>query len=165
MGNVPYPIDLGFYERSSYRYGSSTDQIIIARVGIGGVSFTPSREGLMDTERTRKTVKSLKAEFTAAAKRAVQRDVDAATSPSEALSAFVTASEALPPKSRPKPGDLNFKGDTLPEFDEVFGATTLSNAGYKYSTGKRKPSLATSREESGSSATPTTTSRAGSERS
>lgn len=142
MGNVPYPTDFGFYQRHS-GYNQPSGKIMVVRVGIGGVSFVPSREALMDSERTKKTLENIKREFQAAAIRAVQRDVDAASSHSEALTAFVKARDALPRDAQPDPSTLKFKGESLPEFPELMGSNQLANAGYKYSTGKRKPNLAT----------------------
>src|SRR4249920_1145029 len=74
MGNVPYPTNLDLYDRSRWSSGKS----VIAEVGIGALTFTPSREGLQDTTRTQNCIAKVKQEFTDAAKLAVQRDVDAA---------------------------------------------------------------------------------------
>lgn len=138
MGGIGYPTDFGFY-RQVY----SDSRSIIARIGVGGVSFTPNREELMETERTKATLTNIKHEFKAAARRLVQDAVDSATTHGEALHEFVRTRQALPSNAQPPATSLLYQGEALPDFPELFGATSLNSAGYKYSTGKRTPALDT----------------------
>ena len=140
MGGVPYPIDLDIYTRPTW--GASRGKSVVAKVGIGAVTFTPSREGLQDTERTKKCIENIKREFSAAAKLAVQRDVDAAADRATALTAYVDAVAALPRAAHPDPDTIVYQGDNLPDMGKVRQSRTITNSGYKHSSGTYAVELA-----------------------
>ena len=56
---------------------------VVARVEIGAVNFTPSRESLMDTDTTKATQKRIKSEFEQVAARAVKNAVEARARPGD----------------------------------------------------------------------------------
>lgn len=65
MGNVPYPLVDGeaplFSTGSATRYSYGTPRYnAVCFVPIGAVNFAPSREGLMDTPRTKAAIKQLR---------------------------------------------------------------------------------------------------------
>jgi hypothetical protein len=103
MGNVAYPMpsDGDMYGRK-YR--------IVAFVDIGEVNFTPSREALHLTGRTKATLakiaEDVKRELTAA----MRRKITQATSP---LAAILAAQQAE--RSGVKVTDLTFKGKPVPD--------------------------------------------------
>jgi hypothetical protein len=139
MGNVPYPTDLELYNRSSWNRNGGMS--VIAEVGIGALTFTPSREGLQDTARTQKCIATVKQEFMDAAKLAVQRDVDAAPDKASALTAYMTATESLPKAALPATSDITYQGDALPTFPQVTHARHMAAAGGKYSDSHAAPEL------------------------
>jgi hypothetical protein len=77
MGNVPYPAS--FNVELNYNYG------LTAFVPIGAVNFAPSREALMDTAATKATIAKVEDDFRKHVKGAIQRAVDEAPTPAEAL--------------------------------------------------------------------------------
>lgn len=80
MGNVAYPC-----KESLYEHGYSYRQIgIVAFVDIGDVNFTPSREQLHYTPKTKETIRRIQKEFTSKLTTAAQADIDAAPSHAEA---------------------------------------------------------------------------------
>ena len=85
MGNVAYPLDNEF-QIATRNWQMRTG--IVARVDIGDVSFTPSREALHYTMRTKNTIERLKTEYQENVKVALQRDVDAAETKREAILAL-----------------------------------------------------------------------------
>ena len=85
MGNVPYKLD-STYSLSNRGYGNQNG--VVARVGIGDVSFTPSREALHYTLRTKETIKRLQETYIEGVKDALQRDVDAASNKKDAVKAY-----------------------------------------------------------------------------
>lgn len=137
MGGVPYPTDLGLYPKS--RWGSN--KIVVAKVGIGAVTFTPSREGLQDTDRTKKTIANVRREFTEAAKLAVQRDVDAAADRPAALQAYVAAVGNLPSAAVPNPDTVQFQGSSLPNIENIWQSRNVVTSGHAHSTGRYKVEL------------------------
>jgi len=138
MGNVPYPAQLRIYDRVSY-YGSK-NRAVVARVDIGAVDFTPSREALMDSDRTTATLDRIRADFAKAAKGGVQREVDKAASKAEALTAFVRARDALPRHFQPDPSGISYRGEALPAFHPMRHWERIANAGYKNRARKEAPS-------------------------
>jgi hypothetical protein len=103
MGNVPYPADLD--ERVELPYGKG----LVARVPIGSVQFTPSREALMDTPVTKRALAEIAGRFNAAKKVAVQRDVDTATTRGEAMARLAEAATSL--GGNPK---VTWRGEDVP---------------------------------------------------
>jgi hypothetical protein len=107
MGNVPYPVSLAHGFRDGFG--------IIAHVPNGSVEFTPSREGLkMQKPSTQATIARIEGAIQAEMVGIVQRDVDSATSPMEALAAVRKWREVLTPDAMPKPGSLRYKGREVP---------------------------------------------------
>lgn len=86
MGNVGYPLDdrhqIG--NRNYYsRYG------VVARVDIGDVDFTPSRESLHYTKRTEDTIERIRIEFKQGLDGIVERDVSACATQEDALNTYL----------------------------------------------------------------------------
>lgn len=79
MGNVAYPVSDGLYGYSWHKKG------IVARVDIGEVNFTPSREELHYTAKTNDTIARLRIDFRNSLFASAQKDVSGAASHSEAF--------------------------------------------------------------------------------
>jgi hypothetical protein len=80
MGNVAYPVKEGLYAE-----GYSHRQLgIVAFVNIGDVNFTPSREHLHYTPKTKETIRELQKEFSTKLIKAAQEDISGAPSYAEA---------------------------------------------------------------------------------
>ncbi|UUG69466.1 hypothetical protein SEA_SHAM_159 [Streptomyces phage Sham] len=110
MGNVPYPIDdeHEIHQRSwQSRFG------VVARVEIGDVSFTPSREALQYTLRTEKTLKEIKERFNQNLKAAAQRDIDAAENAIDAVKALTDWSRILYGGIR-RGNSFEYQGEEIP---------------------------------------------------
>lgn len=110
MGNVPYPVD---EDHAIHRRSWNSRFGVVARVEIGEVSFTPSREALHYTLRTVKTLDDIRDKFHQNLTAAAQRDLDAAESYQEALDAFIDWSKILHGHVRPS-STLNYKGEEIP---------------------------------------------------
>ncbi|QOI67534.1 rIIA-like protein [Streptomyces phage Beuffert] len=110
MGNVPYQISSGF-SISNRGYGYQNG--VVARVEIGDVSFTPSREALHYTIRTKETIKRLQEEYAAGIKDALQRDVDAAETNKDAVMAYFEWSKILYGSISRAP-KIVYKGKNIP---------------------------------------------------
>ncbi|AXG66245.1 rIIA-like protein [Streptomyces phage Annadreamy] len=110
MGNVPYQISSGF-SISNRGYGYQNG--VVARVEIGDVSFTPSREALHYTIRTKETIKRLQDEYAAGIKDALQRDVDAAENSKDAVMAYFEWSKILYGSVQRAP-KIQYKGKEIP---------------------------------------------------
>lgn len=89
MGPVAYPV--GWSEAVSPVNG----QYIVARVPMGAVNFTPSREALQYTNRTRETLATLRAWVEDNLTRRVQEEVDACTTHGEAMRLVVERKAVL----------------------------------------------------------------------
>lgn len=105
MGNVPYPAPE--LDDLSPRGG------VMAFVPIGAVNFPPNREALMDTKQTKATVAAIRESFATNAPWAVQREVDKAASPAEAVRAIIQWSPYLPGASL-WTSAYTYKGHPLP---------------------------------------------------
>lgn len=118
MGNVAYPISNDEFV-SSIPYSYS----LIARVPIGSVTFTPSREALMYTKQTHATLEDLKAGIEAALPKAVQGEVDKSATHREAIQAALRWRELM---GRHAPiSSFTFQGRTFPK--TIDGQFTLVN--------------------------------------
>lgn len=117
MGNVPYPAKLELIEeggRYDYRtHSRRAEKHIVARVPIGAVTFTPSREALMQTKTTGECIARIKDEFALAIKVAIERDVNKAPNKSAALQAYYTAEDAL--NLRGDVPTVKYKGEVVPD--------------------------------------------------
>lgn len=104
MGNVPYPAP-ELDELVNLPYGVS----IVARVDIGAVQFTPAREALMDTKRTRDTLRRIADDYATATERTATEAVAAAETPGAAVTALL----AIQDKVGDVPG-IEWRGRELP---------------------------------------------------
>lgn len=109
MGNVPYPADRDYFDWLPYQIG------LVARVPIGSVNFTPSREALHYTNHTKKMLAQIKKEYEAAVPGAIQREVDKCNTHSEALAVVAKWAEYLMSRG----STFTFKGDALPSEYQV----------------------------------------------
>jgi hypothetical protein len=91
MGNVPYIITTPHFITLD-RHGRNG---VVARVPIGDVSFTPSREALHYTLRTKETLKRLQSEYTEGLKNVLKRDIDAAETSIDAAKVYFEWSKIL----------------------------------------------------------------------
>lgn len=95
MGGVPYPM----YEKSvtesyDYKYMRRRNGWWqVAFVGIGEVSFVPSREQLMFNAKTRETVKRIERRFEAELAPSIKRQAEAAQTAEEALEIALLADD------------------------------------------------------------------------
>lgn len=112
MGNVAYPFPEQHYNRYS----------LVAFVGIGDVNFTPSREALQMTKRTKDTLSNLKVRYKDEKDKAVQRNIDAAKDHAEALKVYLAASR-MDYKGTP-----TYKGIDIPTTFKIVKQNTVKNA-------------------------------------
>lgn len=75
MGNVAYPAKEGLYSERSYGYNSYRHMGIVAFVNIGDVNFTPSREQLHYTAKTKQTIELIRANVAAKIAASARKDV------------------------------------------------------------------------------------------
>ncbi len=120
MGNVAYPMN-------DYGYGAWKT---VAFVEIGAVTFTPSREALQMTAKTKNRIEAIKAEVNQKRDEAVKRQINDAPDQLEALRLYVD-SYSLGFK-----GDVTYKGKDIPTsfdaaIDERF-TIVRSRKGYGY---------------------------------
>jgi hypothetical protein len=112
MGNVGYPLDdrhqIG--ERTYYsRYG------VVARVNIGDVNFTPSRESLHYTNKTEATVNTIREKFKEGIKNVVEKDVLSCATHEDALNAYLDWYRMLGGDyGRYKFPEVEYKGKKVP---------------------------------------------------
>lgn len=104
MGGVAYPVTPDRLN-TSLPYGYT----IVAHVPIGAVNFTPSRESLMYTTRTKETLAALPAKIKAAVEKAVQAEVEHAASPRAAVQALIKWGELVSNTQ-----SFKYKGKDLP---------------------------------------------------
>ncbi len=103
MGNVAYP--------APGLDGVVPNASLLAFVPIGAVNFPPSREALMDTATTRATIERLKEDAGKLVMGAIQREVNAAKEPAEAVALVVKWQRYLPSGTQQA---YTFKGKPLP---------------------------------------------------
>lgn len=117
MGNVAYPATIEHGLPYGYR--------LVAHVDIGAVNFTPSREALHMTAKTKATLAAVAQDFKAHREGAIQREVDKAPTASEAVITANTWHEVLMRTS----GGFNytFKGRPVPQtFTTAFPDTGIT---------------------------------------
>lgn len=156
MGNVAYPVQEPLEIRHGLpnRWGNKLS--VAAFVGIGEVNFPPSRETLMGTPKTRATLKRLGQEVKSGIQAAVQREVQTAPTPAEAIRTYVKwedklgrslVSVSLTYKGRPMPTSYtpNIKftatGRGKWQRDESTGMLVTQNASYDLSRADRQDTL------------------------
>lgn len=110
MGNVAYPVDS---EHEIHRRTWQSRFGVVARVEIGEVSFTPSREALQYTMRTENTLEKIKERFSQNLTAAAQRDIDASENHEDAVKALVDWTKILHGGMR-QSHTLSYKGETIP---------------------------------------------------
>jgi hypothetical protein len=81
MGGVPYKVNDAYFNLDNL----NTSYSVIAYVNIGDVNFTPSREDLQYTRKTKATLDALKDQITQSLVAVAQADVDTAATPVEAF--------------------------------------------------------------------------------
>ncbi len=110
MGNVPYLVEhlKGGAGRNGYAF--------VARVPIGTVDFTPSREALHNTKRTLAAIAEIRARVMALLDATVAAEVAAATTPGEAIDVRDKWSSIV----------LNFKGFMVSRCPASSGVSTRS---------------------------------------
>lgn len=109
MGNVAYPV-----EADELNTGLSYGYSLVATVDIGSVNFTPSREALMYTAKTRQTLEAVAADLSAAIVQAIQNEVDQAGTRLDAIKALRSWRGVLPNSAQPKAGDYTYNGEAIP---------------------------------------------------
>lgn len=109
MGNVSYPPPDDF---SSEVVDSLPDsKRLVVRVPIGAVHFTPSREGLQDSARTREAIHAALADFQGLVAAAVTDAVTNAPDRPAAAKALIEARAAFGKKNIP---ELKWEGEDIP---------------------------------------------------
>lgn len=111
MGNVAYP-----FGEQHYRNYST-----VAFVNIGDVAFTPSRESLQMTKKTKDKISEIRSRVAAEREKAVQRNIDAASNHVEALKVFLAASR-MDYKGTP-----TYKGQVIPTMFKIAKQKTAVN--------------------------------------
>lgn len=124
MGNVAYPV-LAPFERLAPNEGVS----IVARVPIGTVNFTPSREALQDTKRSRETLSDIRDYVSRRMYEQVQEEINKATTPVGAYQQF-----HLWKKRVPKGAKLSWRGESIPAM------VYLAVSAVRWTTGRRSDS-------------------------
>jgi hypothetical protein len=107
MGNVPYPTKIS--GREGLPINLPHGHYIVAFVPIGAVNFAPSREALMDTQTSKDTMLSIKAEYEQGIVGVVERAVRSAKSHHEALAARLEWSAFIQSGST-----ITYKGEAIP---------------------------------------------------
>lgn len=129
MGNVPYPVTLD----TGLNYG----QALVAHVPIGSVDIPPARESLMMTDDTRAALELVLADFRVNCQGAIQREVDKAKTPQEAMAAVAAWRGKLPDFARQ--ASYTFQGEQMPQSFDGSGmsvdAITLSMQSYRRKRG------------------------------
>lgn len=120
MGNVPYPVDLPFNFK------------VVARVPIGAVQFTPSRESLQMTSLTKQTIEEIVKRVEEGQQTAIEKIVAEASNKIEALRAALEAESLFRYKGtlkyRKREIPAEFRVDPLSNDGEI-KTMTLVNAG------------------------------------
>lgn len=144
MGNVPYPVEPGKIAHSlggvrgprpHPRYS------LVAFVNIGEVAFPPSREALdYEHPQTVSTLQALGLKFKAGVKGAIQKEMDAASTPGDAIAVMTAYHQMV---SSPGATVYSYKGKQVPSCIEPAGGLTLTSitAGYYKNSAIERSSL------------------------
>lgn len=111
MGNVAYP--------AAFNLGLGRATALVAFVPIGAVKPVPSREALMDTAATKQAIARVVTDFNTSISGAIQREIDRAATPQEAIAAISKWSRYIPANARS--GDYTYKGIPVPQQYEISG--------------------------------------------
>lgn len=85
MGNVAYPVNESLYRQGGYYKNFH----VVAVVPIGDINFTPSREALQYTAKTKATVERVTKNFAAALDGSVRKDINDSPDHSEATARYI----------------------------------------------------------------------------
>lgn len=114
MGNVPYPVEI---EELTYR----NDVGIIAFVEMGAVDFTPSRESLYMSKKTKDTLLKVKNIYNENLKKTIQKTVDSTPTYLEAFEKLLTWKDNLSTRgynptftTPPFLKEITYKGEKIP---------------------------------------------------
>lgn len=121
MGNVAYPVDS---EHEIHHRDWRSRFGVVARVEIGDVSFTPSREALQYTIRTEKTLSNMREEFKTNLDVAAQRDIDNSETAMDAVKTFVQWAKILNGGIR-QSNSFQYKGEEIPLIIRIKGGMTF----------------------------------------
>jgi hypothetical protein len=122
MGGVAYPVDGGLWRKNSYK-----DFGIVAYVAIGDVHFTPSREALQYTPKTKATVERVRDEFEAGLLESIKADIAASADHAEAIARTHSWRKML---GYHMPANMDYKGAVVPDRWNV-AALTFEPNGYR----------------------------------
>lgn len=141
MGNVSYPVSYEYEHESAVLRRLPDDKQIVARVPIGMVSFTPSREALQEHPATKAALDQILATFEAAAEGAIKSQVAEAQDKPAAAKALIAARDALGPKNVPA---VTFEGAMVPtvisaEDLQPAGSALWKNNPQSYGASRRSP--------------------------
>lgn len=123
MGNVSYPVSWEYENESDVLKSLPEGKQIIARVPIGMVSFTPSREALQEHPATKAALDQILATFADACTHAIKSQIAKAADKPAAAKALIAARGALGAKNVPA---VTYGGQIVPT---VISAEDLSPAG------------------------------------
>lgn len=109
MGNVSYPPPDGY--ENDWVNSLPDSKRLVVNVPIGTVNFTPSREGLQDSERTRKALHAALEDFPQEVTQTVHAAITGAPDRPSAARAMIEARAAFGKKTVP---DLEWEGEEIP---------------------------------------------------
>jgi len=109
MGNVSYPPPDGYTHEAIDSLPA--DKRLVVRVPIGAVHFTPSREGLQDSDRTRAAIAAALEDFQSQVAEAVTEAITQAPDRPAAARALIEARAAFGRKNVP---ELQWNGEDIP---------------------------------------------------
>lgn len=117
MGNVPYRIDQRhrLFTPEDINYSRTTR--VIAYVKMNSVAFAPSREELIYTDQTKRTLEKLRLEITGRIKFLCDRDISGAKTHFEALAAFQKWQTQYGFKLK----DIKYRGEEIPSKWDLAG--------------------------------------------
>jgi hypothetical protein len=153
MGNVTYPVPIDYEQKSAALQSLPDKKQIIARVPIGMVSFTPSREALQDHPATTAALDQVIATFKDACTHAIRTQIAGATSKPAAACSLIEARAALGPKNVPA---ALYGGEAIPTVvsaeDLPSGFSLWKNrpvSGYRGSASHREPARQVNLDDAG----------------
>jgi hypothetical protein len=111
MGNVSYPISFDYERESKVLEALPVGKQIVARVPIGMVSFTPSRESLQEHPATKAALDQILATFVTASEHAIKSQIRGAPSKPEAAKTLLAARNALGAENVPA---VTYGGEMIP---------------------------------------------------
>lgn len=122
MGGVPYPT-------SDLNTGLVDGPGVAAFVPIGAVDFAPSREALMDTAETTATLRRVEKDIRAKIAEAVTKDIEAASTPYEAVKRRMEWADKLP--GTLMPSVPTYKGKVIPSMIQYPDGTMYASLSYR----------------------------------